>query len=103
VAAGSSETKRNTRAVMLCALIPPSLWVCAMKIIGDSRGFHSTPGIWALLIGLPGDMLGIWVGQLTNSDAVFYVASFAGIWLFWVGFIAAMLAIKHRLTYRRVA
>jgi hypothetical protein len=97
VAVRGSETKRNTGALILCALIPASLWVCAMKTIGDTKGFHSTPGIWTGLIGLPGDMLGVWVGQLTNSDTVFYIGSFVGIWLFWLGFITAILAIKHRL------
>jgi hypothetical protein len=42
-------------------------------------------------------------GHLTNSDTVFYIASFVGIWRFWLGFIAAMLFIKHRLTFRRFA
>jgi hypothetical protein len=74
-----------------------------MKIIGGSTGFHSTPGIWTLIIGMPGDMLGIWVGQFTNSDTVFYIASFVGIWLFWLGVMAGMLAIKHRLNFRHLA
>jgi hypothetical protein len=101
VAVISSETKRDSTVLMLCALIPGTVWVAAMIIIGNTIGYHSTAGIWAVLFGFPGDILGDWIGHWTNSELSSYVASFVGIWLFWFGLFKVALAIKHRVSGSR--
>ena len=93
-----SGTRSNTRVLMLCALIPAGMWAGAMKIIDETKGSHSTAGIWALLLGLPGDMLGAWIGQRTDSDPASYFAAFLGIWLFWFALLKVAVAIKLRLS-----
>jgi hypothetical protein len=96
------ETIGKIPVLMLVALIPASLWVAAMLMIANSGGGpHSTAGIWGLLLGLPGDILGVWIGGWTASDAAFYVAAFLGIWFFWFGLFKATTALRHRLSRSR--
>ncbi len=93
----SSENRASVAAVMCWALIPAGVWAGAMKIIGASVGAHSTAGVWGVIVGFPGDMLGAWIGQWTNSDPAFYAGAFLGIWLFWFGLFKAAVALKHKL------
>jgi hypothetical protein len=88
----------KTSALMLCALLPAGVWVGAMKIIEATIGAHSTAGMWGLFIGFPGDLLGIWIGQWTDSGAASYVGAFLGICLFWLGLFKAATALKNRLS-----
>ncbi len=83
---------------MLYALIPAAILVGAMKIVEFTIGGHSTAGIWVMIIGFPGDVLGGWIGQWTDSEAASDVAAFLGIWLFWLGLFKAVTAHRHRLS-----
>ncbi|MGC1637288.1 MAG: hypothetical protein WA744_17675, partial [Candidatus Acidiferrales bacterium] len=48
----------------------------ALEASSKSPGTHSTPGIWLMLAGLPGTIVGGWIyDALPGSDLVFFVAS----------------------------
>ena len=95
------ETKPNNTAPVLCALVPASAWVGAMSIIEATKGSHFTPGIFGLMVGMLGDILGVWAGQMTDSVTAFYVAAFLGNWLFWFGLFKAAITLKHKLKSSR--
>lgn len=92
-----SETLSNTTALVLWALVPAGIWAGAMKIIGDTEGYHSTPGIWGAMIGFPGIVAASWIYQWTNSEPASYLAAFLGNWLFWFALIKVAVVVKHRL------
>jgi membrane protease YdiL (CAAX protease family) len=101
VEVASSKTRGNTTVLMLCALVPAAIWASLMKIIGDMKGYHSGPGIWAALVGFPGVVASAWIYQWTKSEPPAYVAAFLVNWLFWFGLMKAVSAIRLRLSKPR--
>jgi hypothetical protein len=53
------------------------------------------------MVGMLGDILGVWAGQMTDSVTAFYVAAFLGNWLFWFGLFKAAITLKHKLKSSR--
>jgi hypothetical protein len=70
-----------------------------MKIIGRPFGFHSTPGIWWAIFGLPGVVAGSWIQEFTGSDTGSYIVMFLMNWIFWLGIIKAAEVLKRKLSH----
>jgi hypothetical protein len=73
------------------------IWACTMKAIDHFYGLHSTPGIWAAYLGLPGMMFGGFLNYLTGSEAVLYFGAFLGNWLFCFFVFKTALILRNRL------
>jgi hypothetical protein len=47
----------------------------ALAIVAGSPGIHSTPGIWLMVLGLPGTIIGLWTESgFGGSPLLFYIA-----------------------------
>jgi hypothetical protein len=90
------EIMRNLIKPLLCALIPAFLWACAISLIGRGPGFHSTAGIWAMLIGFPGVCVGSWIGFVTSSQTAVFAGMFLGNWFFWFAVIEVFLVLRRK-------
>ena len=77
------------------ALMPASIWAAAIKFVGDTYGYHSTPGIWTAIIGLPGVVVSAWIYHWTGSDSVGVIVAFSGNWIFWFGVLKAAVTLKR--------
>jgi hypothetical protein len=47
--------------VALWAFLLAVTWTVAVTIVARSPGFHSTPGMWTGVFGLPGVLVASWV------------------------------------------
>lgn len=83
------------------ALLPTSIWACAMMIIAHADRMESTPGLWMGFAGLPGIVIGSGVFFFTRSNNAAYVGIFLGNWLFYFGLFKAAVVLKNRLTSSR--
>jgi hypothetical protein len=95
--ASAIETRSQSSRLLLWALVPVSIWACALKAIDHFYGLHSTLGTWAAYIGSPGLIVGGLTIRLIGSESVFYVGVFLGNWLFFFCIIKAALALRNRL------
>jgi hypothetical protein len=84
--------------ILLWALLPASVWAAAFATIGHVYGFHSTPGMWAALVGLPGVTVGAWIEEWTRSDTAAYVSMFLGNWILCFGIIKAAASLKRKFS-----
>jgi hypothetical protein len=82
--------------LVLWALMPASIWAAAMKHVGETIGYHSTPGIWLALIGFPGVVVGAWISHWTGSDPAGVFVAFVGNWIFCFGVLKATVTLKRR-------
>jgi hypothetical protein len=47
----------------------------ALAIVTGSPGIHSTPGIWLMVLGLPGTIIGLWTESgFGGNPLLFYIA-----------------------------
>jgi hypothetical protein len=47
----------------------------ALAVVTGSPGIHSTPGIWLMVLGLPGTIIGLWTESGFGGNRVlFYIA-----------------------------
>jgi hypothetical protein len=54
----------------------------ALAIVTGSPGIHSTPGIWLMVLGLPGTIIGLWTESgFGGNPLLFYIE-----WHFLMGF-----------------
>jgi hypothetical protein len=69
-----------------------------MKAIDHVYGLHSTPGIWAAYIGLPGMAVGGFLNYLTGSEVALYLGAFVGNWLFCFCLFKTVLILRNRFS-----
>ncbi|MDP9264453.1 MAG: hypothetical protein M3O85_09060 [Acidobacteriota bacterium] len=62
------------------------------------EGPHSTPGIWSMLVGLPGTMASIWISP--NRDNYYLMAMVN--WLVYFALIQGIVVLKRRFSSGRL-
>jgi ABC-type cobalamin transport system permease subunit len=84
---------------LLLALAPP----IGLAIVSAGVGIHSTPGIWFMLLSIPGVAVGMGAGSaLGENDLVFYVATVVANWAFYVCVVIGALSLKKKLYERGI-
>jgi len=70
----------------------------ALAVVSKSPGIHSTPGIWLMLAGLPGTIIGTWTGMaVADNGLLFYVATALANWTFYLCVAKGVLWLKGKL------
>ena len=86
--------------IVLWALLLAAAWTAAVAIIARSLGFHSTPGMWTGVFGLPGVVVASWVRPFlghNSRDYLGYAVMFLVNWVFYCSVIQGLLSIKSFL------
>lgn len=91
--------KSKFSAVAATAIV--AVWTISAVVIDSHHNWHSTPGIWTVLLGMPGVVVGMWI-QIYQSDQsrlgiVVLSAIAATNWLFWFSVAKIIAAIRHKL------
>ncbi|MFZ0884630.1 MAG: hypothetical protein WAN14_14625 [Candidatus Acidiferrales bacterium] len=69
----------------------------ALEAVSKSPGAHSTPGIWLMLAGLPGTLVGGWIyDALRGNDLVFFVATAIANWVFYICIAKGVIFLKGK-------
>jgi hypothetical protein len=97
VSGKTGETNLSSAALLLWALIPVIIWAGALKHVGNTIGYHSTPGIWLSIIGFPGVVVSDWIYHWTRSEPAAYFAALLGNWMLWFGLLKGGVMLKRRL------
>lgn len=85
----------------LLALGPP----LALAYESAKVGIHSTPGIWLMILSLPGVIAGAWASSaLGEDDLVFYVVvTTLANWAFYVCLVIGALWLKRELSKEAIS
>jgi arginine exporter protein ArgO len=84
--------------VYLSALLFAAALASALAIVVHIYGPHSTPGIWMMVAGLPGTVIGTWAGLLTRQRiVVFYFATVLANSAFYFILVKGFVWLKRRL------
>ena len=92
-------TSRNRTSPVLGTLVALGTYndrACTIKAIDHVYGLHSTAGIWAAYIGLPGIAVGGFLNYLTGSEVALYLGAFVGNWLFCFCLFKVVLILRNR-------
>ncbi len=89
-------TTLSSAALLLWALIPATIWAGILKHVGDTIGYHSTPGIWLSVIGFPGVVVSDWIYHWTCSDLAAYFVALLGNWILWFALLKGAVTLKRR-------
>ena len=84
--------------VAFWAFLLAVLWTVAVIIVARSPGFHSTPGMWTGVFGLPGVVVASWVRPYLGSnphDRMGYAVMFLVNWGFYCTVIQGMISFKY--------
>jgi len=87
------NTKHSKQDSGIAALLSVTGTV-VMAVLVRRYGFHSTPGIWSFLLGLPGTFAGGYVA-FDSEYTGFAIATLVN-WLFYWGVIAAVRHVIER-------
>ena len=84
----TSQVLFKSKSAASAATIIAGGWTVSLFVINAHPGLHSTPGIWAAVLGIPGVVVGAWIqhyqtGPSRLGDIVAYSAMGATNWLFW--------------------
>ena len=85
---------------VLWALALALTWTAALILIARSVGLHSTPGMWAGAIGLPGVVIANWTqAQILHRFNRFfgYSLMFLINWGFYCSVIQGIVSMKRRI------
>lgn len=85
------------------ALLLTGVWMAAVVIIDHTIGIHSTPGIWAIILGFPGVMVAAWIAAwipATESSVVPYIIEFVVNFNFYLLLIAGAVTVRRRFSKR---
>lgn len=88
----------------LSALLFAIALASALAIVVHVYSPHSTPGIWMMLAGIPGTVVGVWIGLLTReNEFVFYFVAVLVNWAFYVYLAKGLLWLKLKLSHSTAA
>ena len=93
------RTKTYSVTFSLSIVLPIALAIAlpiALALVARSPGIHSTPGMWLMIAGLPGTMIGAWTGD----GLLFYFTSALANWTFYSCIAAGVISLKASLTRR---
>ncbi len=85
-----------TIAFLLACSLP-----AALASVVRSPGIHSTPGIWLILAGVPGTFAAVWLYDWIGEGFAFYAVIAAVNWVFYLGLVKGVLALKQLILQRR--
>lgn len=86
--------------IVLWALALALAWTAALILIARSIGLHSTPGMWAGTIGLPGVVIANWAqAQIFHrfNRPLGYTLMFLFNWGFYCSVLQGMISLKRRI------
>ena len=86
--------------IVIGALILALIWTAALIIIARSVGLHSTPGMWAGAVGLPGVVISNWIqSQLFHGfhRSLGYILMFVINWGFYCSVLQGIVSFKRRI------
>lgn len=86
--------------IILWALALALAWTAALVIIARSVGLHSTPGMWAGAVGLPGVVIANWMqAQLLHKfyRPLGYTLMFLINWGFYCTVLQGIISFKRRI------
>jgi len=86
--------------IVLWALALALTWTAALVLIARSVGLHSTPGMWAGAIGLPGVVIANWTqAQILHrfNRSLGYTLMFLINWGFYCSVIQGIVSMKRRI------
>ena len=86
--------------IILCALFLALAWTAALIVIARTVGLHSTPGMWAGAVGLPGVVISNWTeAQLFREyhRPLGYTLMFLINWGFYCTVLQGILFLKRGL------
>jgi hypothetical protein len=87
--------------IAISTLVTTAAWTAELVAIAYSPGIHSTPGIWLMLIGLPGVAVATLMASLSDyaqNDALGYLIMFLGNWFFLWGVVQGFVSLKRKLS-----
>jgi hypothetical protein len=79
-------------------LVPAAAMSGAMAIAANLNGWHSTEGLWATILNLPGSIVGGWTEALVGESFLLYVVIALVNWAFYFWTIKGVLFLKHKLS-----
>ena len=86
--------------IFLWALLLAVAWTVAVAVIARSPGFHSIPGMWTGVFGLPGVVVASWVRPFLGRnpyDYLGYTVMFLVNWIFYCTVIQGLVLVKHSI------
>lgn len=86
--------------IILWAGVLAAAWTAALIFIARSVGLHSTPGMWAGAIGLPGVVIANWMQSAifhTFFRPLGYSLMFLINWAFYCSVIQGMLSVRKAI------
>jgi|SRR5579862_26503 len=84
--------------VALWAFLLAVAWTIAVTIVARSPGFHSTPGMWTGVFGLPGVVVASWVRPYLGRnpcDRLGYAVMFLVNWAFYCTVIQGVISFRY--------
>jgi hypothetical protein len=95
----------TSKFAAIAATVIAGGWTVSALVINAHYGGHSTPGIWAAVLGMPGIVVGAWIqnyqtGPSRLGDIVAWSAMGVTNWLFWFGVARGAVTIKRKLASR---
>ena len=82
--------------ILLSAFVLALAWTAALILIASTVGLHSTPGMWAGAIGLPGVVLSNWIEAQffhTYHRPLGYALMFLINWVFYCTVIQGVVSV----------
>ena len=93
--------KRYFSGIYLLALAPAVGIPLAMAFVSETVGPRSTPGIWLMLLGLPGTAVGLFgVMPVGEPDLFIYIATALANWVFYLFVIKGLIALRKTIRER---
>jgi hypothetical protein len=86
--------------IIIGALILAFIWTAALILIARTVGLHSTPGMWAGAIGLPGVVIANWMqSQFSHGfhRPLGYSLMFLINWGFYCSVLQGIISVKRRI------
>jgi hypothetical protein len=86
--------------IVLWALALALAWTAALIVIARTFGLHSTPGMWAGAVGLPGVVIANWAqAQLFHgfNRSLGYILMFLINWVFYCSVLQGIISFKRRI------
>jgi membrane protein DedA with SNARE-associated domain len=102
------DVPARTRKFILVAFAAATIWGSVLVLIGRSPGYHSTPGIWCALAGLPGVVVSTWLSNWSDSEnsvltTAYWIAAVCVNWIFYFGLLFVVSAVARKITARHGA
>ncbi len=88
----------------ISALVIAVALASAMAIVIHLYSPHSTPGIWMMVVGIPGTLVGVWAGSLAGkNEFVFYVVTVSVNFAFYLTVTRALQWVKRKFSQSTTA